>query len=275
MTVREFLRETIEKFIKADLPTPRLDAELILSFAIKIKKYKLITDDERELTYEEISELNSFILKRIEGEPVAYITGKKEFYSLDFIVNRDVLIPRPETELLVDLLLFYSEKNSIILDLGTGSGAIAVSLKYNRPDLDIFASDISNNALAVAKNNCRAILGNNSVCFLCGDLLQPFKTKIFNIIVSNPPYLNPELRDDLQREINFEPASALFSDDKGRAVIRKIINDSIYVLKPEGMILIEIAPEMTEFVHEIGMQNNLSVSVFNDYSDKPRVAVFR
>ena len=275
MTLTEFLRETIEKFIKAGLATPRLDAEIIISFALKIKKYKLITDGDSIFSGEDISKLNSYTHRRIEGEPVAYITGTKEFYSLEFNVNKDVLIPRPETELLVDLLLYHAAEKSAVLDLGTGSGAIAIALKYNKPDLRIFASDISINALAVAEANCRRITGDNSISFICGDLLRPFKTRVFDVIVSNPPYLDPDIKATLQREIGFEPASALFAGDKGRSIIRKIVSDSKDVLNPEGFILMEIGSEMADFILEAGKKNNLTVSIFNDYSDMPRAALFR
>ncbi len=275
MTLSEFLKETIANFTAAGLATPRLDAELIISSALKIKKYKLVTNGDMELSGDDLSMLKALSLRRIEGEPAAYITGVREFYSLEFNVDKNVLIPRPETELLVDLVLFYSAIESAVLDIGTGSGAIAVALKYNRPDLRIFASDISREALGVARANSGRISGEGSVCFVCGDLLRPFRPRFFDVIVSNPPYLDRDSKSGLQREIGFEPESALFAGDSGRSLIKKIIHDSGEILNPGGYLLIEIGSEMADFIRETAGENNLAVSIFNDYSDMPRAALFR
>ncbi|MCU0820845.1 MAG: peptide chain release factor N(5)-glutamine methyltransferase [Spirochaetes bacterium] len=275
MTISEFLKETTEKFIKAGIAAPRLDAEIIISFTLKIKRHKLLTDGDMPLSENEISRMKTSADRRLNGEPVAYITGVKEFYSLEFNVDKDVLIPRPETELLVDLLLFHSAKNARVLDLGTGSGAIAVALKYNRPDISMFASDISFSSLTAAKSNCTRILGGGSIAFLCGDLLGPFRNQVFDVIVSNPPYLDQDSKGSLQREIGFEPAGALFAGNRGRAIIIRIINDAKSCLKQGGFILMEIGSEMSDFIRTICTENNISVSIFNDYSDMPRAALFR
>ncbi len=275
MTILEFLKEITEKLKLADISTPELESEIILSNSLEIERYKIIACSDKELSDNEIGLINSNVSRRLSGEPVAYIFNKKEFYSLEFTVNNDVLIPRPETELLVDLAIFYSKEGGSVLDLGTGSGAIAVSLKYNRPDLKVTASDISGKALKIARLNCERIIGDSSIDFIHGDLFEPVRGKKFDIIVSNPPYINPEEKKTLQKEVLMEPEIALFSGEKGRETTRKIILQSGEMLKSDGVLIIEINSGTKDFIQETGESNNYSVSILNDFSNLPRVAVLR
>ena len=275
MFISELLKDVIDSFKGAGIESPVLDARILFSFVLNMENHELTVEQEKELTPGSIKKIKNFVKRRLKFEPVAYITGNKEFYSLDFKVNKNVLIPRPETELLVDLSIYYAEMNAKVLDLGTGSGAIAVSLKYNRKDLEICASDISENALKTAKRNANKILGAKSISFFPGNLFEPFQNMSFNMIVSNPPYINPGISGSLQKELSYEPEIALYSDDNGEKIVREIIKESKKYLKTNGMLIIEIGYDMKKFVEKEAIKNNYSVSVLNDYSNLPRVAVFK
>ena len=275
MFLNEILQETKKLLKDAGLDNPSIDAELLVAHALGVDRHRLVIDHDKEIGDEEIKKIKKTIKRRVEFEPVAYIVGRKEFYSLDFIVNRNVLIPRPETELLVDLAIYYAKQDSTLLDLGTGSGAIAISIKYNRNDLDVYASDISTQALVVAKKNSNRILGKNRIKFFSGDMFSPFDNMKFQLIVSNPPYVDRDKIHELQKDLSYEPGIALFSDNSGRADPEKIIVQSRNYLTGDGVIIMEIGCEMKKFVEKIGRANGFNVSVLNDYSGLPRVAVLK
>jgi len=271
--ISALLKEAVNQFKDAGISSPVLDAEIILSHALNINRYEIIVKQNNNISNGGVKRAGRLIKRRLNFEPVAYITGKKEFYSLEFMVNKNVLIPRPETELLVDLVLYYAEEGDWFLDLGTGSGAVAVSVKYNRPELNVFASDISGKALGVAKNNMKKILGKPSIDFFKGDIFEPFKNHRFNIIVFNPPYIDKELADSVQKELKHEPEIALFSGNKGREIIERAILEVKDYLHESGCFIMEIDSSMKDFIKSNGIKNGFSVSVFNDYADLPRAAV--
>jgi release factor glutamine methyltransferase len=275
MRIGDTLQQMISQFKDAGVDDPILDAQVILSHILNIEKHRLITDREISIADNEERLIRRSVKKRIKGMPVAYIIGKKEFYSLEFSVNRHVMIPRPETELLVDLTIFYAKQNDSVLDLGTGSGAIAISVKYSRYDLTVYASDYSEKALKVAKKNTSRILKRNAVKFYHGNLFSPFKGMRFNIIVSNPPYVAPELKSSLQEEILFEPEIALFANDGGRDIIKGIVFQSRDYLDEKGMLILEIGEDMVDFLDSIAVENDYSMSVLSDYAGLPRVAILR
>jgi len=271
----ELVKNLTLRFKDGGIGNPSLDAEILISDVLEIERYKLVTDRDRLLTKDEILKIENSAARRMRFEPVAYITGVKEFYSLDFIVNKDVLIPRPETELLVDMAIYWSGTGARVLDLCTGSGAIAVVLKHSRPDLDIYASDISGKALKIARKNALGILGQKKIRFFEGDLFDPFKGMKFNLIVSNPPYVDENLRGRLQKELDFEPGTALFTGNGGTDIIRRIIENSSGHLEDNGVLLLEIGSDQKEFIHEIGEKNGFTVSILNDYAGLPRVATLK
>lgn len=274
MLVSEILNDTILKFRDIEISTHVLDAEVIVSHALNCERYVLISDNRREISEDDLRLIRRLVKRRLKGEPVAYITGKKEFYSLDFNVDKNVFIPRPETELLVDLAIYYAKQDADILDLGTGSGAIAVSVKYNRSDCTVCASDISEKALKVAKRNAGRLLKRNAVKFFHGNIFSPFSGQRFDIIVSNPPYINPECRDTIQREITFEPEIALYADN-GMDVINRVVGDGKDYLNEDGLIILEVGEEMKGVALKIGEESGYSVSVLSDYAGLTRVAIFR
>jgi len=190
-------------------------------------------------------------------------------------VNKDVLIPRPETELLVDMAIYWAGLNSSVLDLCTGSGAIAVALKHSRGDLDVCASDVSARALKVAEKNAERLLGKRRISFFEGDLFAPFKNEKFDLIVSNPPYVAGDLKGELQKELDYEPHNALYAEDDGRAVIRRIIEEAPAYFEEKGVLLLEIGSNHREFIEDEGKRRGFTVSVLNDYAGLPRVATLK
>ncbi|MCL1865443.1 MAG: peptide chain release factor N(5)-glutamine methyltransferase [Spirochaetes bacterium] len=275
MLLGDIVKDTTLLFKEKGIETPSLDAEVLISSVLDIDRYKLVSHRDRALDSKEISKIKKYTARRLKFEPVAYIVGVKEFYSLEFIVNRDVLIPRPETELLVDMAVYWGETGGMVLDLCTGSGAVAVALKHNRQDLDVYASDISGKALKTARKNSNNILGPKKIKFFEGDLFAPFKGLRFNMIVSNPPYIDINLKDKMQRDLSFEPESALFAENHGKKIIEDIIKNSINYIKDNGVLLLEIGSDQQEFVRSKGKKHGFTVSVLNDYAGLPRVAVLK
>ncbi len=275
MKISDLQKEIIADFKEMGLDNAVLDTQMIISHVLHIETYSVNIEHNRILKDDEIKRIKRLVRRRLNFEPVAYIIGKKEFYSIELKVNKDVLIPRPETELLVDLAIYYAKFDGTVLDLCTGSGAVAIAVKYNRRDLHVFASDISGKALKVARKNSSNILGPRVIQFFQGDIFEPFDSMTFDVIVSNPPYIDPSDRAELQRDLEHEPKIALYSEDEGKAVIDKIIAESRNYLNEEGILIMEIGADLKRFVLERGEDNNYSVSVMNDYSGLPRVAVLK
>jgi release factor glutamine methyltransferase len=273
--VSQMLAAVTGQLKEAGIPSPALDAELLVASAVGTDRYRLRVDDDRELQQAETGKIRRLARRRLMFEPVAYILGSKEFYSLDFAVNRNVLIPRPETELLVDMVIYYARQNATVVDIGTGSGAIAVSVKHNRSDLEVHATDISAKALAVARKNASRIVGRNRIRFHRGDLFEPLTGKRFQVIAVNPPYIDKKISGSLQKDLSFEPEEALFAGRGGRETIERVITQSGRFLADDGVLIMEIGDEMKDFVKKTGSGKGYTVSVLNDYSGLPRVAVMK
>lgn len=271
MNIKNLLKTYSEK-LKNISDTAKLDCELLLGNILNKPRSFLFSHSENELTNFEIKNFNKVLARRLKGEPIAYILGSKEFWSLNFKVNKNVLIPRPETELLVEIILKnFSKNNNIRLaDLGTGSGAIALALAKEKPSWNIVATDISENALAVAKENAENLKINN-VSFICSDWCSKL-TGSFDIIVSNPPYVSMK---DLNNK--FEPKAALISNNNGLEDIEKIINQSKNFLLDYGFIIFEHgfnqAEQICEFLNEEGFKE---IKSYTDLAGHKRVtsAVF-
>ncbi len=275
MTYRELLQESSARLKEAGIESPLLDAEVIIAHAAGIERHRILVDADEEVTSPLEKKIKSLVDERSKGRPVAYITGEKEFYSLTFHVDENVLIPRPETELLVDMAVYHAPLNGAALDLCTGSGCIAVALKHSRGDVTICASDNSPAAVACATENSNALLGPGRIDFACGDLFEPWAGMRFDVIVSNPPYVNPALEVNLQRELTFEPEEALYCDDEGRSIIRRIIEEAQAFLGDKGVIILEIGSDMKDFILETAGVNGYGVSLLNDYGGLTRVATLR
>ncbi|MDR2422309.1 MAG: peptide chain release factor N(5)-glutamine methyltransferase [Deltaproteobacteria bacterium] len=240
------LLKTVTDFLgQKGLPSPRLEAEILLSEVLGLTRVELYVNFERVLTPEELEDYRGLVRRRLSHEPSAYILGRKEFYLLNFKVTPDVLIPRPETELLVDEARRLAAKFPAprIADLGCGCGAIALALAKSLPQSQILATDVSPEALAVAKFNAEALKLDNQVEFRQGDLIEPLLGRSFDLVCANLPYVPHDeiatLEPDVQK---FEPHLALDGGPDGLSLYRRLLPEVKKVLAPGGYLLMEIHP---------------------------------
>ena len=215
----------------------RSDTLALFTHATGLTRAWLIAHDRNEISPEHLANLQALIARRQAGEPVAYIVGYREFYGRDFAVNPAVLIPRPDTELLVELALARAPQNARVIDLGTGSGCIPVTLKLERPDLELSALDLSPAALETARSNAERL--GAAVRFLQSDWLAAVSNESFDLIVSNPPYIHRDDAHLAKGDLRFEPRSALTDEEDGLAHLRHIVSTARAQLTPGGWLLLE------------------------------------
>jgi release factor glutamine methyltransferase len=253
--------------------SPMLDAELLLARAIDVPRTYLIAHPEDTLDPAAVERFFSAVERRSAGMPIAYISGEKEFWSMTLNVSPDTLVPRPETEVLVDHALQHipDTEGFSVLDLGTGSGAIALAIARDRPNCDITATDISDAALAVARENAnRHALAN--VEFLSGDWSEPVVGRTFDMIVSNPPYVASA--DPAFAFLAHEPRLALAAGEDGLAAIRRISIEALTVIRKGGYLLVEHGETQHEEVVRIFSADGWDdISHANDLAGKPRVTI--
>lgn len=249
MTLRTALDQGAELLTDGGIAVPRLTAEVLLSHAIRKDRVYLFTHPEAELSELGWIHYGRYLHQRLKGVPTQYITKRQEFYGRDFRVTPAVLIPRPETEHLVAAVLARADRNSRIIDVGTGSGAIAVSVQLES-QAEVVASDISGDALAVAKQN--AATHNSPVAFCRADLLQPFRASSFDIVASNPPYVALNDLHSLQREVReHEPHTALFAGTDGNALYQKLIEQAESALTSGGWLILELGYRSLDAVRDM------------------------
>jgi release factor glutamine methyltransferase len=225
------------------------------------------------------AEFCTLIERRCSGECVAYITGKKEFRGLEFEVNPSVLVPRPDTETLVEAALEIMQEylprtttNHHLLDLCTGSGAVAIALKHEMPKLEVHASDICASALKIAKDNAARLLPGNNIQFFHGDLYKALSKSLFSLIVSNPPYIPSSKIKTLPDEVQFEPRFALDGGDTGLNIIERIIDGAPDYLQPGGFLLMEADPDqMFDITILLEQRGFFDIKLFKDLSGSQRV----
>jgi release factor glutamine methyltransferase len=283
-TILKIIQWATAYFKSNQIDSPRLTIEILLAHVLGVDRIDLYLSFDKPLHTEELTRLKALIKRRINREPVAYITGKKEFFGIEFDVSSDVLIPRPETEFLVEEALKFIPQGLIpapmkILDIGTGSGAIIISLAKNRPGHHFFASDISLTALTLATANAKKF-GIKDIRFFAGDGFSPMalNNTSFDIIVSNPPYIPVNDIACLAPEIvQYEPASALDGGDDGMNAIRTLINSAPLYLKPGGIMLLEIGHDQRVKVQQ-ALENSSKFKLekfIKDYGEHDRVAVIQ
>ena len=244
-TILEALHSTTGVFWKKDIESPRIEAELLLGHILNLKRTELYLNSQQVLSPEEEGGLQKLIKERLSGKPLQYILGEVEFYGLKFKIDHKALIPRPETEILVSKVLEYFKKEKRetdilnIVDIGTGSGNIAIALTCNLKNSFVYATDLSSDALSLARDNAKINKIEDRIEFSCGDLLTPLRGKNLegkiDVIVSNPPYVQKEEKEILPREVkDYEPEIALFPEE---GLYRRIIEQSSIYMKKEGGIL--------------------------------------
>ncbi len=209
----------VEDLLKA-APISPVEARILIAHSLQWSRVQLITQSKDSLSATQVETIHHLFERRLQGEPIAYLTGHREFYGLTFAVTHDVLIPRPETELLVELALERLPASARVLDLGTGSGAVAIALAHQRPDAHVVATDLSTNAIEIARQN--ALSNDVNVDFLQSDWYERVHEK-FNLIVSNPPYITAGDVHLSQGDLRFEPADALTDHATGLTALEKII----------------------------------------------------
>lgn len=275
-TIEDTLRDAARRLLDAGVDSPRLDAELMLAHARRCDRLSLVRDRDDDLAPSIAGEFGAMVARRTLHEPVAYIIGVKEFYGREFVVEPAVLIPRPETEHLVEASteIVRHRRAPRVIDIGAGSGAIGVTLAAEL-DRHVVCSDISSDALQIARRNARRHSVENRVSFVVSDLLNAFNAP-FDLILSNPPYIGLGERDSLAPDVReFEPEGALFSGPEGLDVIARLIDEAPRLLRPGGQMLLEIGAGQSRAVSELARLNGAwREAVFvSDLSGHDRVAV--
>jgi release factor glutamine methyltransferase len=253
-TIRKVLTWTAQHFEKRQVDSPRLTAEVLLAHVLNSSRVRLYVDLDRPLTKEELATYRALIERRMAGEPTQYLTGAKEFYNRPFKVDARVLIPRPETELLVEAALHVLPKDapSQALDVCTGSGCIAISLAAERPQASLLATDVSPGACALAKENAEALGVAGRVTILQGNLFEPVPAEArFALVVSNPPYIGSGEIPGLSAEVRREPHLALDGGPDGLALIRRVVEGARRFLIPGGLLAMEIGETQGSAVREL------------------------
>jgi release factor glutamine methyltransferase len=274
MTLSDFLAQSVDRLRNAGIDTPRLDAELIIVHALGLPRYSFISDPQKEIPSSAAAACEPFLRRRASREPLAYIFGTREFYGLDFAVDSRVLIPRPETELLVETAIALLPENGRMLDLCTGSGAVAAAVAHERPDCDVTGSDISSGALALAVENGTKLAAGR-VRFVESDLFAAFAGETFDLVTANPPYISPDLEGTLQTELSFEPGIALYASGKGRAVIERIISEAAQFLRKGGALAMEIGFDQGDAVRALAHSAGGDCRIEKDLSGHDRVAIVK
>ena len=252
----------------------RLDCQLLLGFCLGQTRAWLIAHDDYLLTNSEGSQFRAYLSDLRNGKPLQYILGYQEFWSLNFQVNESTLIPRPETELLVEIALdLVAGSESIVIDLGTGAGPIAVALSKERPNTTIIATDFSFEAVCCAKMNASRLIDNQPV-FIQAQWLSCITDNCADLVISNPPYIDSN--DPHLQQLTHEPQTALVADSAGLSDLEEIIRSSFRVLKAKGALIVEHGYDQQEAVVKLFKRYNYEgIQTFSDLSDQPRAVSAR
>ena len=282
LTIAGIIAKTAPFFAEKGLPNPRLEADLLLAYILDLPRVKLYSQWDRPLESAEVQRYRAIIVKRVQGSPLAYLTGQKSFLSWDFLVNPSVLIPRPETENLVEAACDRLKNRSEIwgIDIGTGSGAIVVALAKLLPGSTWYATDISAEALNVATENARRLGVDSRVTFLAGDLLEPIlavATSLpkFDMIVANPPYIPSVEINNLQAEVRQEPLLALDGGSDGLAIYRRLIPQVTEVIATDGFLIMEHGADQRIQLEALAMANGFTSQSLLDLAGRERVLICR
>ncbi|MCP4612298.1 MAG: peptide chain release factor N(5)-glutamine methyltransferase [Planctomycetes bacterium] len=281
-TIQKLLNWTTEYLTGKGIESPRLSAELLLSHTVELTRIELYTQFDRPVPPEQLDKLRDLVKRAGQNEPIAYLVGRTEFYSLQIDVTPDCMVPRPETELLAERAIeFLRERRTstqYVCDLCTGSGCIAVAIANNFTDSRIIATDICGAALAVAAGNVRKHQLNDRITLLCGDLFDPVISGLdvneFDLILSNPPYVSAAEYEKLDKNVkDYEPKKALFAGVNGLDVYSRIIEKAGQFLKPDGALMLEIGyaqgPAVKELLEQTGDFSEIKIE--KDFHNNDRI----
>lgn len=292
MTIKDKIKETSKILDKSKTKSYQLEAELIISFVLKMNREQLIINDYQEITKKQNNQINALIKKRIAEEPLAYLLKNKNFYNLNFLVNKDTLIPRPESELIIDQVIqeiktiINNRKEKIIIDIGTGSGCLIISLAHNlkQNNIKYFGIDISSPALKIAQKNCQKYQLNKTIKFISGNLLEPIikninkKEKLYIIILANLPYLTKkEIKES--PSIKKEPYIALYGGIDGLRYYRELLTQIKKIKTPYNNISIyqEISPWQKNLLKDLTKKKlglyNPKIKIIKDLTKRDRLII--
>lgn len=284
-TIQKLLNWVAEYLKNKGIDSPRLSAEILLSCVLGLKRIELYTQFDRIVTEEQLDRLHDFVERAGRREPIAYLAGKTEFYSLELEITADCMIPRPETELLVERAIEFLRTRSgkqFVCDLCTGSGCIAAAIARNYPDCRIIATDISDAALSVAAKNIEKHQLKERIKLLCGDLFDPIVPQLdvgkFDLIVCNPPYVSSAEFEKLDKNVkDYEPKLALFAGDDGLDIYRRIIKNVNQFLKPDAALMLEIGYEQGQAARKLleGAGCFGEIAIEKDHCGNDRVVIAR
>ena len=282
-TIQKLLNWITEYLINKDIDSPRLSAELLISHVTGLKRIELYTQFDRQVPQQQLNQLHELVKRAGEHEPVAYLTGKTEFYSLELDITSDCMIPRPETELLVQRAIeFLRTRTGIqyVCDLCTGSGCIAVAIAKNFMNARVTATDIFAAALEVAAHNVEKHRLNEHIQLLCGDLFEPVIQQLdvsqFDLIACNPPYVSTDEYEKLEKNVkDYEPKSALYAGTDGLDVYRRLIIKADDFLKPGAALMLEIGYAQGSAVKELLEQTGVfaEVKIEKDFHNNDRIVI--
>jgi release factor glutamine methyltransferase len=282
MQLKQAVESAYRLFVENDVPSPRLNAELLLLFVLSRERAYLYAHPERELTPDEQSNFDEVVRERARGCPTQYITGHQEFWGLDLLVSPAVLIPRPETEHVVETILelvkeyrFDGPGRLKLVDVGTGSGCIALALASELPHAEIHACDISEEALEIARVNAARLALGGRVLFRKSDLLSVYAGEHFDFVISNPPYVGECDADKVQKQVReFEPKVAVFSGHEGMEIYRRLVPQAHKHLRPGGWLVAEIGYSEEDNVRNL-LAGWAQIQVTPDLQGIPRVVAAR
>ncbi|KMO87192.1 modification methylase HemK [Megasphaera cerevisiae DSM 20462] len=277
-TIGELLQWTQQFFVQKGIDSARLDAEILLAHVLRKERIYLYSHYDEPMNPQELSVYRDMVKQRAGRLSVAHILGRKAFMGMDFCVNRDVLVPRPETELLVETILEQAGRDGAVsvLDIGTGSGAVILSILQYMPQACGSGVDISPQALAVAKKNGAALQLSERVTWIESDIVSGVSPQVFDWIVSNPPYLTQADMEQLEPEVRYDPPQALFGGTDGLDIYRRMAEECWSYLKQDGFFAVEIgagqANEVIAVFTHTGMYGH--VRTVKDYGGIERVILF-
>jgi len=284
MQLKQAVDRAHQRFVESDVPSPRLNAELLVLFVLGRERAYLYAHPEHELTPDEMGRYEEIIAQRARGCPTQYITGHQEFWGLDLMVSPAVLVPRPETEHLVETVLelvrdYYRDHhdsgNIRIVDVGTGSGCIALAISSEMPNAEIHGCDISDEALEIARINAARLALGQRILFRKSDLLAIYAGEKFDFVISNPPYVGENEADKVQRQVKeFEPKIAVFSGKEGMDIYRRLIPQAHEALRPGGWFVTEIGFSTEAQVKDL-LKGWTDIQTTTDLQGIPRVVAAR